>query len=456
MGKEPRMNTDEHGWNAWLTHDLFSHVFPCASVVSVVLLICALVAGEAHAQIAVKGGTVYTMAGEPIQNGVVLVQDGRITAVGPAREIQIPLGYAIHEAAVVTPGLIDAHGTVGLTGIYNQDHDQDQIERSGAIQPELRALDAYNAHEELVAYLRSFGVTSVHTGHAPGELVSGQTMIVKTVGNTAEQAMIVETAAIAATLGPGARRSGGSPGTRGKMMAMLRAELIKAQEYLDERVQFDDVEAEDEREAHADAEESGDEEQAPKEQRMPPRNLRLEALGRVLSRELPLLITAHKAQDIASALRLAEEFNIRIILDGAAESYLLVDEILAAQVPVILHPSMQRMYGELENASFETATKLREAGVPIAMQSGYEGYVPKTRVVLLEAAIYAANGLGMQNALAAITRDAAVMLGIDDRVGTLQVGKDADIALYDGDPFEYTTKCLGTIIDGKLVSDTPR
>jgi imidazolonepropionase-like amidohydrolase len=144
------------------------------------------------------------------------------------------------------------------------------------------------------------------------------------------------------------------------------------------------------------------------------------------------------------------------VLDGAAEAYLLVDQIKAAGVPVILHPTMFRSRGEAKNLSFETAAKLRAAGIPVALQSGYEGYVPKTRVVLFEAAVAASNGLKFEEALATITIDAAKILGVDDRVGSIEAGKDADLALFDGDPFEYTSHCVGTVTDGRVVHDEPR
>ncbi|MBW3671715.1 MAG: amidohydrolase family protein [Acidobacteria bacterium] len=143
--------------------------------------------------------------------------------------------------------------------------------------------------------------------------------------------------------------------------------------------------------------------------------------------------------------------GIRIVLDGAAESYLLLDEILDSEVPVILHPTMARHYGELENASFETAAILKKAFIPFALQSGYESYVPKTRVVLFEAALSAAHGLALDEALEAITIDAARILGVDDRVGSLESGKDADLVMFDGDPFEYGSHVTGVIIDGELV-----
>jgi len=404
------------------------------SSVIVLTLIAILPGGpSAVAQVAVLGKKVHTMAGPPIENGAVLIRDGKIVMVGKADAVTIPDGFRVLRAEVVTPGLIDAHSVVGLTGIFNHPHDQDQLERSAPIQPELRAIDAYNAREKLVEWVRGFGITTLHTGHAPGELISGQTTIVKTWGDTFEEAVVVETAAVAATLSPQAQKSdkGKSPGTRGKMMAMLRAEFVKAQEYVKKR-------------------------ETAEVDKKPDRNLGLEVLVRVLNRELPLMVTANRAQDITSTLRLTKEFNIKLILDGAAESYLLLDEIKVAGTPVIVHPSMQRAYGEMENLSFETASKLRQAGIPVALQSGYESYVPKTRVVLLEAALVAANGLTFDQALATITIDAAKILGVDGRVGSVEPGKDGDLALYDGDPFEYTTHCTGVVINGQVVSETPQ
>jgi imidazolonepropionase-like amidohydrolase len=188
----------------------------------------------------------------------------------------------------------------------------------------------------------------------------------------------------------------------------------------------------------------------------PTRSLGMEALARALRREIPLLITAHRAHDLLAALRLSQEFNLRIILDGAAEAYLVADAIKAAGVPVILHATMVRARGETENLSMETAATLRKAGIPVALQSGYESYVPKTRVVLFEAAIAAAHGLSFVDALATVTIDAARILGIAGRVGSLEAGKDADLALFDGDPFEYTSHVVGVVIDGRVVSQEAR
>ena len=379
----------------------------------------------ANGQIAVKGETVWTMAGEPISNCVVLVNNGKIEAIGPQSSVQIPAGYKVISAKVVTPGLIDAHTVIGLNGYLNQPHDQMALEGSGPLQPELRAIDAYNSDEKLIEWVRQFGVTTIHTGHQPSALVSGQTMIAKTTGKDVDEATLVPTAMIAVTLGEDSLAAQGkSPGTRAKEMSMLRAELIKAQE----------------NSKKTDA----------------PKDLRSDIMVRVIKREIPLLITANKAQDIMTALRLAKEFNLKIVLDGAAEAQLLLNEIKASGFPVIVHPTMARANGDEMSLSMEDAAKLKAAGIPVALQSGYEGYVPKTRVVLFEAAMAAANGLSQRDALALVTIDAAKILGLDARIGSLEKGKDADLAMYDGDPFEWTSHCTGTIINGQVVSDVVR
>ena len=379
----------------------------------------------AHAQIAIKGNTVWTMAGDPISDGVVLVKDGKIEAVGPASSVPIPVGYRVISAQFVTPGLIDAHTVVGLNGYLNQPHDQMALDGGGSIQPELRAIDAYNAQERLVEWVREFGVTTIHTGHQPSALVSGQTMIAKTWGKNVDEVTIVPTAMVAGTIGNGGNAGQGkSPGTRAKQAAMLRGELIKALEN--------------------------------SKKSEPAKDLKSEIMLRVIKREVPLLITANRAQDILTAIRIAKEFNLRIVLDGVADAHLVLDDIKASGFPVIVHSTMARAGGETENLSMENASKLRAAGIRVALQSGYEGYVPKTRVVLFEAAMAAANRLRPMEAMAMVTIDAARILGIDNRVGSLEKGKDADIAMYDGDPFEFTTHCTGTIINGRLVSEVVR
>jgi imidazolonepropionase-like amidohydrolase len=400
-------------------------------------------AAPADAQVAIRGETVYTMSGAPIRDGVVLVgANGKIERVGSAAEVQVPAGYRTLSGRVVTPGLVDAHSVVGLAGAMNQPHDQDQLDRVEVIAPELRAIDAYNAREQLVEWLRGYGVTTVHTGHGPGALVSGQTMIVKTRGNDVGEALVDTTTMLAFTLGPQVTDNFRNAGTRSRGVALLRAELQKAREY-DLRRRGGASGGGNRGGGRAGG---GDGPGA--------RDLGLEMLARVLNREIPALITAQRVPEILAALRLKEEFGFDLVLDGAAESYLVIDEIRRAGVPVIIHPSMVRLGDETAGATLETASKLRQAGITVALQSGYEGYVPKTRVVLFEAAVAAANGLSMEDALRTITIDAARVIGQERRVGSLEAGKDGDVVIFDGDPFEYTSHVCAVVIEGQVVSET--
>lgn len=374
-------------------------------------------------QFAVLGDTVYTMSGDPIYGGIILINDGKIESVGSAATISIPDGYEVFEAPVVTPGIIDTRSVVGLSGIYNVPHDQDQLETSNPFQPDLRAIDAYNAREDLVVWLRNLGITTVHTGHGPGALASGQTMIAKTFGNTIEQAVVDSVTMVAFTLGPSVSSNfNNNPGSRSRAMAMLRAEFIKAQEYMNR--------------------DGGS------------RDLKMETMVSVLNGDIRAMIGAHKVSEIMSALRLQREFGFDLVIEGASEAYLVLDELKEAGVHIILHPTMIRTRGETTNAAFTTASVLAEAGIPFTFQSGYEGYVPKTRVVHYEAGIAVANGLSFDHALSALTIDAARFLKIDDRTGSIEIGKDADIVLWEGDPFEYINRVCTVFINGTLASDS--
>jgi imidazolonepropionase-like amidohydrolase len=395
------------------------------------LILCGIIsAAGAWAQIAVRGETVYTMAGKPLKNAVVLIKGNTIERVLEGALVKLPEGYKVMNAKVVTPGFVDAHSVVGLSGMYNQKHDQMQLEMSDPMQPELRAIDAYNPREQLVEFVRSLGVTTLHTGHAPGALASGTTIVVKTSGNTVEDA-ILDSGMVAFTFGEEVSGNFKSPGTSAKAVAMVRGEFLKAQDYLKRK-------------------------NAKEADKRPATDLKMEMLARILRGDRKVLYTAHKATDIMAALRVQREFGFKMVLDGAAEAYLVLDQIKKANVPVILHPTMERPGGDTRNVSMESAANLKQAGILFAIQSGYEGYVPKTRIVLYEAAVAAANGLAFEEALASITINAARIIGVDKRVGSLEAGKDADVVLFDGDPFEYTTHVCGVIANGSVVSETCR
>ncbi len=401
-----------------------------ANVLAVVALLTLGLSLEARASdIAILGDIVYTMDGEPIEKGVVVIKDGKITRVGRQGRVRIPNGMPVKEAAVVTPGFVDVHSTVGLSGIYGgragQVRDQDQLETSDPIQPQLNPIDAYNAEDPLIEWIRQYGVTTIHTGHGPGAVVSGRTLIAKTTGDTPEEAVIETDTAIAVTLGPGISNDFDSPGTRAKAVAMLRSALLDAQDYA-RKLESDDP---------------------------PARDLEKEVMARVLSGDIKMLVTAHSVTDIAAALRLKREFDVNLWLDGVADAQLMLDEIREADVPVLLHAPRLRARRETKNAAFDTGLYLKEADIPFAYQTGYESYVPKSRVLLFEVMIAVAHGLPFEDALAAMTTSPAAILGIDDRVGSLERGKDGDVVLFNGDPFEYTSQVCGVIIEGNVVSD---
>lgn len=376
-----------------------------------------------NAQLAVKADTIFTMAGAPLVNGVVLIKNGKIESVG--QNLAIPANYTVYTARIVTPGLIDARSTVGISGAVNIPSDQDQIERSGPMQPELRAIDAYNPEDKLVDYVLRNGTTTLHTGHGIGALASGQTMIIKTKKGLTDDVTVKPVAMIAMTLGPSVSSNFQSPGTKSKQIAMLRTELLKAQQGM--------------KASAKDSSKLGD--------------LRQQTLAQLLRGELKALIAANTAVEIMSAIRLAKEFNLKLVIEGAAEAYRLVEQIKSAGAEVIVHPTMSRAGGSTLNMTMENAAILTRAGIPVSIESGFEGYVPKTRIVLYEAAVALKYGLSYEQALRTITVNPAKLLGIDSRVGTIEKGKDADLVLFNGDPFEYTTKACVVIVDGKVEVD---
>ncbi len=391
------------------------------------LVVCSITSAET---IFVFGEEIHPVTQPVIRNGVVVVEDGTIQAVGPASMVDGREADRVIQASVVVPGFVDARATVGLTGQFNHEHDQDHLDTSEAMQPELRAIDAYNWKERLVEWVRGFGVTTVHTGHSPGELISGQTCIVKTAGRGLQDDLVQTCWGVSATLGEGAQRSGSSPGNRSKAVAMLRQAMIAAEERLKNRLERGEGNLF--------------------------RNLREEMLEDIASGERPLIVHADRAFDISAALRLKEEFGLDVVLESAAEAHGMIDAIKAANVPIFLHPTMARGSGERLNVSFTTAAKLREAGVPVAFSTGYEAYVPKVRVLVFEAAMAIPYGLSREDALAMITIEPAKILGIQDRVGSIEPGKDADLAFFDGDPFEWVTHCEGVMIDGQSFEQKPR
>ena len=401
---------------------------------------CALLttaSGPAHAAgelrpLRIEGKRVHTVSGAVIEDGAVLVEGGLISAVGPADAVPTPADAVVVTGAVVTPGLIDAWSTAGLTGPRNHGPDQDHAERDAPVRPDLRAIDAFHPRDPLLDWIRGYGVTVVNAGPSPGQPVSGRTLVAENrVARVSELALDPD-AFVVLSLGDVTKDRFSDQGTASRMgaAATIRQSLVDARDYAARRG-------------------------LPVADR-PPVDLGMEALVELLEGERRALVHAHRADDIDTALRLADEFGIEIVVAGGAEAWLMAEALAAAEVPVLVGPVMARSWrdGEQRNSRFSCAATLADAGVTVAFMSGYEGYVPKVRVVLWEAAVAGAHGLGAERTLAALTIDAARILGIADRTGSLEVGKRADVAVYDGDPFEYASHACTVVVGGEVVSDT--
>lgn len=365
---------------------------------------------------------------EVLRDAAVLIEDGRITAVGGRAEVPAPSGTRSISAFQATPGFIDAHTSAGLSGLRNVSAVKDQDERTAPDQAGLRALDAFDPRDPLLRYLLEHGTTLVQTGPGPASPIAGQAGIFRTHGESADAMAVRFPSALVFNLGdvPKATYAKAGPSTRMGTAALIRQRLTAG-------------------EAHVRARSAlfGDE---------PEPDLGLDALGAVAGGDLPAIFHARRGDDIRTALRITREFELRSAIAGATEGYLVRDALREAAVPVLVGPIMERVSApETENATYENAALLAEAGVSIAIRTGYEAYVPKNRVLLFEAAIAAANGLSDSAALRAITLGAAEILGVADDYGSLEAGKVADVVLFDGDPFEYTTHVTAVVAGGEIV-----
>jgi imidazolonepropionase-like amidohydrolase len=328
---------------------------------------------------------------------------------------------------------VDADSVVGLSGAFNLPADQDQDEQSDPNQADLRVLDGFNPNEPLLEVLRQNGVTTIHASPGRVNVIAGQTGVFHTSGTTAEAMTLRFPAGLLVNLGevPKEAYPRKQPTTRMGTAALLRTAFTQAKNR-----------ALKQSAAHAD-------------DKPTPADAKLDALGMALDHKMPVIFAAHRADDLQTALRLAKEFDLHARLALATEGYLMADAIATSKMPVVVHPTMQRAGSSMEtlNSQLCNAAVLADHKIPLAIGTGFEGYVPKTRVLRYEAAMAMVNGLGRERALAAATLDAARILGVDDRVGSIEPGKVADLVLYDGDPFEHTSHVTYTIQDGRVVWD---
>jgi imidazolonepropionase-like amidohydrolase len=390
---------------------------------------------------------VYTMDSGPQGGpGMVLIRDGKIEDVRQGANLQPPQGFQVIRGAYITPGLIDADTTTGVSGAYNIPADQDQDESTDPNTADVNVRDSLNPEDLLYQYVNTYGVTTLQVAPGPTNPIAGRAGIFKTAGpqspfRTVDQLIVRLNSGMVFNLGETPKETYGkahkAPVTRMKTAEMIRDALTQAKAYQAKWDQW-----------------KKDGSDLSKQPAIEPKTA---ALADVVSGKTAAIFNAYRADDIDTAIRLGTEFHLKYMLASVAEGYLIREKIKQAGVPCLVGAVMQPFESlETANATYENAALLQQAGIPIAIMTGYEAYVPKSRVLLFEAAVAAANGLGMESALRAITISPAKILGIDDRVGSLSKGKDADAVVFDGDPFEYTSHVQQVLVQGAVTYNRPR
>lgn len=382
-----------------------------------------------------KNGNVMTMAG-PAFVGDVAIENGKIVAVGQS------LSYSDAEVRDVTgmtvmPGIVDPHCHIGMWEDAMGFEGADGNECTNPITPELRAIDAINPYDRCFEEAVAGGVTTCVTGPGSANVIGGQFVAIKTYGDSVEDMVLRFPVAVKAAFGENPKRvyngKNQTPSTRMATAALMRKALIEAQEY-NEKLERGKADPE----------------------KMPERNLGKEILARVIRRELPMKIHAHRADDILTAIRICREFKLRYTLDHCTEGYLITDKLKEALSEdcegIIVGPLLtDRSKIELKNLSFKAPKVLEQAGIEYAMMTDHpvtpEQYLPICTAVAVR------EGASEEGALKAITINAAKITGIADRVGSIEVGKDADIAVFSGHPFDFRSRCVLTLVNGKVAHE---
>lgn len=382
-----------------------------------------------------KNGNVMTMAG-PAFVGDVAIENGKIVAVGQS------LSYSDAEVRDVTgmtvmPGIVDPHCHIGMWEDAMGFEGADGNECTNPITPELRAIDAINPYDRCFEEAAAGGVTTCVTGPGSANVIGGQFVAIKTYGDSVDDMVLRFPVAVKAAFGENPKRvyngKNQTPSTRMATAALMRKALIEAQEY-NEKLERGKADPE----------------------KMPERNLGKEILARVIRRELPMKIHAHRADDILTAIRICREFKLRYTLDHCTEGYLITDKLKEALSEdcegIIVGPLLtDRSKIELKNLSFKAPKVLEQAGIEYAMMTDHpvipEQYLPICTAVAVR------EGASEEGALKAITINAAKITGIADRVGSIEVGKDADIAVFSGHPFDFRSRCVLTLVNGKVAHE---
>lgn len=380
----------------------------------------------------IKNGLVYTMAGDIIEGGSILVKDGKIVEIG--KDLVAPLDAEVIDAdgRMITPGFIDAHCHLGMWEDGMGFEGDDGNEWVDPVTPQLRSIDGINPMDITFEEAYVGGVTTAVTGPGSANVVGGEFVALKTYGKRIDDMILKFPVAMKIAFGENPKRvyesQKKSPITRMATAAILRETLFKAKAYLEKK-------------------EKAKEDPS----KMPEFDMRMEEMIKVLKKEIPLKAHAHRADDIFTALRIAKEFDVDITLDHCTEGHLIADYLAEEGKPAIVGPSLSdRSKVELRNLTFKTPGILQKAGVKIAIMT--DSPVIPLQYLPLCAGLAAKSGLDEMEALKAITINPAEIIGISDRVGSLEVGKDADIVIFDGNPIkDIDCKTFATIINGEVV-----
>jgi imidazolonepropionase-like amidohydrolase len=383
--------------------------------------------------IAILGKKVNTIAKGIIKDGVILIENGKIKKIGS--DDKIPEGIKVLKAKYVMPGLVEAHCHIGIWEEKVGWAGSDGNERTEPATPHMRALDGIkaNADESGLAAALHEGITTAQIVPGSANVIGGHGVVIKTAPKiTVDQMVIRNPSGMKIAFGENPMRVYGSelkkmPATRMGVAGVLREWLQKTQNYIEKGEWFAD-----------------------EPEKQPEKDLRLEALVPVLKKEIPLRAHAHRADDVATAIRICEEFNVEMSWEHATEGHRIADYIAEKKVPAVWGPSLtSRGKWEMRELGYDTPRIMHDAGVKLAIQTDAPGST--IRFLPICAALSVKHGLPYDYALKAITIIPAEILGVSERVGSIEVGKDADLRLLNGDPLDYMTMCQKVIINGKLV-----
>jgi imidazolonepropionase-like amidohydrolase len=406
------------------------------------------------AVLAITGGKLLTVSHGTIENGVLLIANGKITAVGAAGNITIPKDAKVIDAHGMTvyPGLIDPDTTLGLVEIGSDQNTTDTSEPSDEIMPHMHTADAFHAETELIPVARLNGVTNAVVAPGTEDSVAGQDIFIQLAGKNRDAMILGRDIALAMNYGADQRRRGGRGGGRGEypstrmgLITQLRQSLMDAQHYESTKLAA-------EKKPEKASDKTGDKAAEKPSDKPFQRDLKMEALLPYLHGERPVVVGVYEAYDVESIMKVAEEFHLKVILNHVTHSQEILDEIAAYKVPVIVGPIYELpRANERFDAVYTLPAELAKRGVKIAISSGEAGGpggAHTVRNLPYSAGFAVAYGLPYEEGLKAITLNVAEMFGFGDKLGSLDVGKTANIVIANGDPLDVRTDVKQVYIEG--------